>query len=247
MTRLILIGSIVALLSGYCFGGESTMHHESMEQILETIPFHTQESIEKRLKMFSPYFTLVSIDDVTNAFDESAVIERKHPQQKWGDAFSEKPEHKENDMHYWLVAHVLYWWCNVHKSIPVAKQIAFVKKQDSVLQQYWVDVVVHSKLKTSRPLAAECLRTDLWSSSVCGAFHDYTEWWGEPALLIDPEKCNEWPQGARNHLIEITLYSKDQEFKFKVSKGLYKDPERWIRDQVVKLIQSDRFPDPDMK
>lgn len=245
--RALVLGCLAAsAVVVHCIGEEKrTMDAlPAMEQVLDFIPCHSPGIGQKRLKMLSPFFRLVNVRDVTTGFSGGCIFERKHPDQQWGAAFDQRPKYKENEAYFWLVAHVLYWWCNIANRVAPAEQVKFMLKQDGVLQYRWVEVVVNAKLDASRALALECLRAGLWSNCVSGSFYDYTEWWGEPARLVDPAECASWPESSRDVLLRLAaIYSKDTVFKDRVVRLLSKDPSRFIRDSVARLIKSGDLPE----
>ena len=190
------------LLLGWCSAEDKPEMKPlpTIEEIFSALPFQKEDSNEKRIKMLSPYYHLVEVKDIVTAYEQDAIIEPKHPEQKWDSSKDKEPKYKENDAYFWLVAQILYWKCNVAESVPPAKQVKYISKQHWVLRDNWVDIVANVKLDSSRKLAVECLRADLHSWTVYRSFRDFKEWWGDPAKLMF---CLSWnwtlttfPQGS---------------------------------------------------
>lgn len=243
--RLITVLTLFHLMSCFC-GEDSTMpeKYPAIEQMLDALPPHDSDRIRSRVKMWTPYFHLINIRDTISVYAAGAVFERKHPEQAWNAIDEEKPKYKENDAYFWLVAHVLYWYCNVYKQVPVDEQIKYFRKQDRVLQEYWVDVVLYLKLDASKQFALPLLRADMDSFGVCSSFRTRRDWWGEPSKFIDPKDSASWGEQARLALITFAALSEDTEFKLKVANELMNDPSRINQRVLESEIKSGRIPKP---
>lgn len=235
---------IIGLMPG-CLAEEAIRmaKYSSIEQILNALPCHTEDINKRRQKHLAPYLALVNIADVIAAYSNGAIIEHKHPGQKMGSAFDKEPKYKENDAYFWLVAHVLYWACNVQQPVPAEEQLKFILKQDDLLQSRWIDVVLNVKLDASKKFAMPFLQSDVGTFALCSSFKEYKEWWGEPAKIIDPKGCASWPEQSRSSILQLAaLHSNDYDFKATVAKQLSKDPSKLIQRSLAFDIKTGKLP-----
>lgn len=216
----------------------------SVAEIVAAIPVHKQETVQRRETMLGPYYRLVSVEDVITAFEDESIIEPLHPQLKWGSAHDGEPAYEENDSYFWLVAHVLYWRCNLREFVEPKRQAAFICKQDSVLQQRWMTVAMHAKVEATKRLVQACLEADLYPGIIEGSFHDSPEWWGDPVDVVDFSTAATWAESARNTVARLVRYSKSDRYKAEIARRFVNDPSEIIRRSIAAMIRSGKIPDP---
>ncbi|MCW8133467.1 MAG: hypothetical protein KIS92_24195 [Planctomycetota bacterium] len=204
--------------------------------LLDRLPLQTDALIQRRWEWIEPFFHLVSIEEVCEAFDADACIALHKDFHTWNDREPESYGH--------LIAHALLWRCNIQGPVKPARQYAFVKKQDAIIRQYWSEVLAHLRTPFSRKLGMGCLREDIYSDFVCISYHDYPDWWGDPAQWLDPSDCGLWLEGSIMNLLNLVKYSSDAAFKRAISNELEDYESEMIQRSFQGLISAGKLPRP---